>query len=143
VKLDPPKPQKQKPPDRPVETPPASAAALPYAPAGSTGLQGQISLDARDFEFTYYLLLVRNRIAQNWTPPTGLAGGNPVQTVIQFRIGRGGELAGVRVETGSGIEFFDRSALRAVMLSDPLPPLPLGYSGSDLGVHFGFRYAAP
>jgi hypothetical protein len=41
------------------------------------------------------------------------------------------------------MEFFDHSALRAVMVSDPLPPLPLGFTGEDLGVHFGFEYAAP
>jgi hypothetical protein len=33
--------------------------------------------------------------------------------------------------------------VRAVTISVPLPPLPLGYAGSDLGVHFGFEYAAP
>ena len=22
----------------------------------------------------------------------------------------------------------------------PLPPLPLGYAGADLGIHFGFEY---
>ena len=43
----------------------------------------------------------------------------------------------------SGYEFFDRSALRAILISDPLPPLPVGYTGSDLGVHFGFEFVAP
>ena len=30
-----------------------------------------------------------------------------------------------------------------VTVSDPLPPLPLGFPGSDLGIHFGFEYARP
>lgn len=36
-----------------------------------------------------------------------------------------------------------RAAERAVQLSDPMPPLPAGFSGGSLGVHFGFGYTAP
>jgi hypothetical protein len=49
----------------------------------------------------------------------------------------------IRMDERSTREFFDRSALRAVMLSDPLPPLPLGFAGGDLAVHFGFDWEAP
>ena len=49
----------------------------------------------------------------------------------------------VAAETMSGAEFFDRSAVRAIQLSDPMPPLPVGFSGDVLGVHFGFDYEAP
>jgi TonB family protein len=146
VKLVKPKPEPKKPepsPEKPPEAP-SPAAALPYAALGPTGLRGQVAVDAADFEFTYYLLLVRNRIAQSWNPPAGLAtAGQPVRAVVYFRIGRGGELSSVRLEEVSGREFFDRSAMRAVMLSDPLPPLPLGFPGPSLGVHFGFEYQTP
>uniref|UniRef100_A0A832I1L4 TonB C-terminal domain-containing protein n=1 Tax=Eiseniibacteriota bacterium TaxID=2212470 RepID=A0A832I1L4_UNCEI len=128
-------------PARPAE-PAEPAAALPYAPVGG-GLRGQIALDA-DFAFTYYLLLIRNRIGAMWSPPAGLAtGGQPVRATVYFRIGRDGRLSGVRLSQASGAEFFDRSALRAVLLSDPMPPLPAGYDAPELGVHFGFEYAAP
>lgn len=117
---------------------------LPYAAVGSAGLRGAVAVDDANFEFSYYLALVRNRIAGNWSPPAGLThGGEPVRAVLYFRIHRDGRVDATRLETGSGVEFFDRSALRAITLSDPLPPLPLGYSGSDLGVHFGFEYLAP
>jgi TonB family protein len=146
VKLAPPKPEKKKKkPEKSEEPAPREPApALPYAPAGPQGLQGQIAVDASDFEFTYYLLLVRNRIAQNWTPPAGLVtSGRPVHAVVYFRIARTGDLSEIRLESGSAVEFFDRSALRSVQISAPLPPLPLGYSGYDLGVHFGFEYSGP
>ncbi len=108
------------------------------------GLSGDVAVDAGNFEFTYYLLLVRNRVSENWSPPAGLAlHGQPVRAIVYFRIGRDGEVTGAALETASGAEFFDRSALRAVQLSTPMPPLPLGYEGADLGVHFGFEYAAP
>jgi len=139
VKLAPPK----KPPKKPSAPPkeevaplPASGTVLPYAQVGNAGLSGGVATDARDFEFTYYLMLIRNKVAQNWSPPA-------VQAVVYFKVSRGGGISSIRLETGSGVEFFDRSALRAVTLSDPLPPLPLGFPGSDLGIHFGFEYARP
>jgi TonB family protein len=87
---------------------------------------------------------VRNKISANWSPPAGLGtGGRPVRTVVYFRIARDGEVTGMAMETASGLEFFDRSAMRAVTLSNPLPPLPFGFGGSDLAVHFGFDWEAP
>lgn len=140
AKPKPPPPAKQ-PPKKEERAPEPAAAALPYAAVGPAGLKAQVAVDDQNFEFTYYLVLVRNRIAQNWTPPGGAAGAT--RAVVYFRIGRDGSVIGARIETGSGNEFFDRSALRSVMLSDPLPPLPLGFSGGDLGVHFGFEAAGP
>ncbi len=144
VKLAPPKkPPRRAETPREEAAPPASGPVLPYARVGSTGLSGAVAADARDFEFTYYLMLIRNKVAQNWAPPAGLAGGRQMRAVVYFRVARNGNVSAIRLETGSGAEFFDRAALRAVTLSDPLPPLPLGFPGSDLGIHFGFEYAQP
>jgi TonB family protein len=144
VKLVPPKkaPSKSE-PVREEAAPPASGPVLPYARVGSAGLSGALAVDSKDFEFTYYLMLIRNKVAQNWAPPAGLEAGRPVQCVVYFHVARGGGVSAIRLETASGVEFFDRAALRAVTLSDPLPPLPLGFPGSDLGIHFGFEYARP
>lgn len=137
------RPERREEPAPPAPEPPAPAPALPYAPTGGQGLRAQVGLDV-DFEFSYYLLLVRNRIGQSWSPPAGLVTrGQPVRALVYFRIGRDGRLSATRLEQGSGVEFFDRSALRAVLLSDPMPPLPAGYAASELGVHFGFEYATP
>jgi len=142
VKLEKPKPKpKQAEPPKPVT--PAPTLALPSAAVGAPGLTGEVSVDAKDFEFTYYLVLVRNKIANNWAPPSGLAGASGAKVVVYFRIARDGSVIGAQLESGSSYEFFDRSALRAVLVSDPLPPLPMGFGGSDLGVHFGFGYTTP
>lgn len=145
VKLAPVPPRKKQAVKPPEEAPPApNVPALPSAPVGSAGLRGDVTLDVGDFAFTYYLVLVRNKIAANWAPPAGLAtGGRPVRAMVYFKIGRRGDVTGVRLEGASGIEFFDRSALRAVTISDPLPPLPDGFGGSELGVHFGFDWETP
>lgn len=142
VKLEAPKP-KPKPAEPKRQATPAPTLKLPSAAVGAPGLSGEVAVDAPDFEFTYYLVLVRNKIAGNWTPPSGLAGASGAKVVVYFRIARDGSVLGAQLESGSQFEFFDRSALRAVLVSDPLPPLPLGFGGSDLGVHFGFGYTAP
>lgn len=144
VKLVPPKkaPRAAE-PAREEAAPPSTGAGLPYARVGNAGLSGAVGVDSRDFEFTYYLMLIRNKVAQNWAPPAGLESGRQVRAVVHFRVGRNGNVSAVRLETASGVEFFDRASLRAVTLSEPLPPLPLGFPGSDLGIHFGFEYARP
>ena len=131
----------KKPPPKPVT---ASSPTLAPARVGPAGLSGDLSVESGNFEFTYYLMLIRNQIAANWTAPAGLStGGNPVRAVVYFRVQRGGEITGIRLETASGFEFFDRSTIRAVTVSDPLPPLPLGFSGGELGIHFGFEWESP
>jgi periplasmic protein TonB len=145
VKLEPerPKPKPKKETHAPAPKP-ASAPALPSARVGQPGLSADVAVNAEGFEFTYYLVLIRDRISANWTPPAGIStGGKPVRAEVYFEVGRGGELSNVRIQTASGIEFFDRSALRAVTISDPMPPLPLGFSGGRLGIIYGFTWEAP
>jgi len=145
VKVSPPPVKKRAPePEPQPKEAPLPAPALTSVAIGPPGLSGSVAVDAGDFEFTYYLVIVRNRIAQNWTPPAGLVtGGQPLKGVVYFRIARGGAVSNVRVESQSGHPLFDHSTQRAIQLSNPMPPLPLGFPGSDLGVHFGFEYATP
>lgn len=145
-----PEPRRPEPPkaaaraEKPSRAPSAAMTSLPMAGLGGPGMRGSVAVDARDFEFTYYLRLVRDQIARHWSAPAGLGtGGKPVQAVVQFRVARDGSISGVRVEESSGIDFFDQAAARAVTISDPLPPLPLGFPAGDLGVHFGFEYTGP
>ena len=156
VRIEKPKPKpkpevKQQPkpvqPSRPAPPPdeaPAPAAArqlvLPYAQVTS-GVSGQVAVDDASFEFAYYLQIVRAQIARNWTPPAGSSAGTRVE--VYFRVARSGAINALRVETPSGNDVFDDSAIRAVTITEQLPPLPLGYAGADLGIHFGFEYTGP
>ena len=126
------------------DTPPPSSeekrTVLPYAAVGA-GMSGQVAVDDANFEFAYYLQMVRAQIARNWTPPAGSSAG--ARAEVYFRVTRSGEITGLRLETSSGGDYFDQTALRAVVITQQLPPLPLGYAGSDLGIHFGFEYTGP
>ena len=94
-----------------------------------------------DFRFAYYLASIRNKIGSRWVPPPGLdARGRAVRATVYFRIGRDGSVSVARIESTSGIAFFDQTAMRALLAATPLPPLPAGYDDEWLGVHFGFEY---
>lgn len=152
VRLEKPKREKDKPrpesaapktapPAPPASTPPPATAAsvvLPYASVGG-GMRGQVAVDESNFEFAYYLQQVRLMIARNWAPAGGAPAGTRVE--VYFRVSRDGSLTAPRIETSSGNAVFDQSAQRAIVVTGHLPPLPLGYSGSDLGIHFGFEYS--
>jgi len=136
-----------RPPDEKTPLPKRPAAGVPSglktetASLGAPGLSGDVSVDAADFAFTYYLIAVRNRVGQNWGAPAGLeTSGNVVRCTVYFKIDRLGGVSDVKLEESSGVAFFDQSAVRAVSVSSPLPPLPEDYAKGSLGVHFGFQF---
>lgn len=112
------------------------------APAGPPGLglggSGGGSPFDQDFEYAYYIRQMLAKIHEHWqrTPVRGTA-----VVVIRFQIARDGRVLDAGVETSSGISLLDRASLRAVMLADPLPPLPNSYPRDQVGVHLRFTYS--
>ena len=107
----------------------APAIDIPVGGSGVTGLEGG------DFPYTVYIDRMRTIIGTHWFRPQGGSG----TTTVYFMIDRDGTLHDARTETTSGNGTFDRAALRAILESSPLPPLPFGYNGTFLGVHLTFR----
>ena len=73
---------------------------------------------------------MRTRISANWLMAT--VSPNIVtapRTYLTFEILRDGTVTNVQITQSSGIPEVDRSALRAILASNPLPPLPSDYSG--------------
>lgn len=104
--------------------------------------RGSLFLDGwTNFPFNYYLVLIRNRIGDNWNPSLApSSNGNAQKVTIAFKIFRDGRISHPFIEETSGIPFLDQAALRAVLFSAPFPPLPIGFEEEYLGVHFGFEY---
>lgn len=92
----------------------------------------------QDFEYSYYAQQMYGKIHQHWqrVPVRGQA-----TTVIRFTIFKDGHLENVEVEQSSGIAMLDRAAQRAILLADPLPPLPDTYPKDRVGVHLQFVYS--
>ena len=112
--------------------PPAPAVAAPVPVGGS----GVIGLEGGDFPYTIYIDRMKTLIGSHWFRPQ--VGAGPT-TTVHFTIERDGTIRDAKVEAESGNPTFDRAALRAVLGSSPLPPLPFAYSGTYLGVHLNFR----
>ncbi len=106
--------------------------------SGSTA-GSSVTVDDPDFRFAYYLEIIKERVSTNWSPPPISGTGSSTSSVIYFRIGKTGGIADARVEEKSGYDLFDKAAVRAVKLCDPLPPLPAGFKSKWLGVHFEFE----
>jgi TonB family protein len=122
---------------KPKPTEPArSTSAKTTAKSGSGS---KVRVDDKDFRFAYYLEIVKERISSNWSPPPVAGAAEGVVSTVYFKISRDGRLKDVKIEKTSEFDLFDRSALRAVDSSSPLPPLPAGFKGSWLGVHFEFE----
>jgi TonB family protein len=97
-----------------------------------------LSVDASDFPFTYYLRQLHAKVSERWRRPP-LVASEQTSAVIYFEIDRGGQIRGEpKVKQTSGNELYDQSALRAVMESVPFPPLPPEFPGQYLKVNFGF-----
>src|SRR6266542_396609 len=127
------------------ETAAPSVAAPPPAPAAPgittgaavpVGGSGVIGLEGGDFPYTIYIDRMKILIGTHWFRPQ--VGAGPTATV-HFVIERDGRIHDATIATESGNGTFDRAALRAVLESSPLPPLPFGYSGAYLGVRLIFR----
>lgn len=121
------------PPPATRHPPPAAAsAAAPEVPVGSAGVTG---LDS-DFPYPLYIDQMKRLIGGHWTRPSA---GDQTTATISFVVDRDGTIRDVKQEIASGSGLYDRAALRAVLESSPLPPLPFGYNGTFLGVHLKFR----
>jgi TonB family protein len=116
-----------------VATPPSAPAASIGVPVGGAGV---IGLEGGDFPYTLYIDRMKTLIGAHWFRPQ--VGAGPT-TTVHFVIDRDGTIRDAAIETASGNATFDRAALRAVLESSPLPPLPFAYTGTYLGVHLNFR----
>jgi TonB family protein len=135
------KPAQEKPkpePPKQTSTPPAGPAPKTDAPKVPAVSTSSVRVDGEDFRFDYYLEIIRERVSFNWSPPP-VTGQSGMIATVYFRVSRNGKVTNVRVEQTSGFDLFDKAALRAVNQSGPLPPLPAGFDGSYLGVHFEFQ----
>lgn len=92
----------------------------------------------QEFEYTYYVQQMLGRIQQHWQRKA--VRGTAV-VIVRFTILKDGAIRDARIEHSSGSSILDRDALRAVVLADPMPPLPHSYSRDRVGVHLRFSYS--
>ncbi len=111
----------------------------PNGSPGGIGAGGM--LNGKPFPDPYYLLSIQTKINGNWSPPANISGKGPKNLVVFFTINRNGKVSDIQVERPSGSVVLDQSSLRAVQLSNPLPPIPPVVKDDILRIHFTFTYA--
>lgn len=114
---------------------PAKGGTGPSGVGGNVGIGGA-TFDQPDFNYSYYVERMVLTIGLNWFKP---AESVPTSPIVRFRIERDGTISDPEIEKSSGLPFVDRAALRAVLASSPLPPLPAEFAGGRLGVHLIFE----
>jgi len=138
---------KTPPPTNAVPYGQGGAPALPYSSFAMNGpTQGGMGFSGPgggDFSgrFPSYVDAVRNRISGNWLQSTV----DPTvrwapRANFSFQVLRDGTVTNVQMLQSSGNRSVDNSALRSILSSSPMSPLPSGYPGSSVTVEFWFDF---
>ncbi len=126
------------------------ATALPYseftmgaegATAAGMGFSGPGAGGDFGSRFPYYVEAVQRRVSSNWIqstidPSVRFA----PRAVLTFDILRNGTITNVQILRSSSNSSVDNSAVRAILSSNPLQPLPNEYTGSKVSVEFWFDF---
>lgn len=126
-------PARSEPTSAPAATASTEASGFAMPAVGTAGVS---ALEGGDFPYSIYIDRMVTLIGSRWFRPQ--VAGDAI-TQIYFLIDRDGRVRDAKIEKSSGNTTFDRAALRAVIEASPLPPLPFGYSGNNLGVHLIFH----
>lgn len=103
--------------------------------SGGVGSGSRLDVDG-DFCCPDYVVLMVEKIRTNWNARAEVPG----QVFVKYTIQRDGTIANAEIETSSGYTALDINALRAVVGTRQLPPLPGAYPNTTLGVHLSFEY---
>jgi len=105
---------------------------------------GFFGADAKGFPLGEYANIIKERIKGKWLIPSHLKNSQGHTTIV-FYINRDGRFTDARIEASasSGNQSLDLAALKAIIDSNPFPPLPKGYPGSHLGAKFVLSYNEP
>jgi len=85
-----------------------------------------------------YYNLIWSRIKGKWMLPQGILARENVEAIIQAKILKNGAVTDMSFEKRSGNRYFDESAMKAIRMASPFPPLPdsIRDSSIDLGIRF-------
>lgn len=140
---------KQAPDEARGRTPTRGAQTTAGSTVADTGVRGQgfglstgggpgsgSSLDVADFCCPDYIAIMVTRIRSAWDQRQGAAG----NAYVKFTIQRDGKLTNVELERSSGTTPLDLAAMRAVLTTRTLPPLPDAFPNPTLTVKLQFEY---
>ncbi|MEO8097465.1 MAG: TonB family protein [Acidobacteriota bacterium] len=105
----------------------------------------QLLSDPQNIDFTPYMRQVLNKVRTRWfavIPQIARTGRQGI-VVLQFSVDRGGQIPKVVIANTSGTPAFDQAAVVSVSASNPFPPLPTEYRGTEIRLQMAFSYNVP
>lgn len=119
----------------PVVDPAKTGAGRDLGTVAETG----VTVGNTDPALAYYFVLIQDKITSNWMPPK-MSPGTMAGVSVSLRILRSGQIRDLAVGLSSGDRLLDDSAVRAISLSSPLPPLPPLYKAETLSLELRFTF---
>jgi TonB family protein len=122
----------------PIGSPNSPNVPLP----GKMGSNVELLSDPMGVDFWPYLIKVLASVRRNWFAviPESANLGRTGRVVIQFAISRDGSVPKLVIAGPSGAEALDRAAVAGISASNPFPPLPGEFKGSQVRLQFVFKY---
>jgi len=111
------------------------AGSMAGSPTGTGLTSGQFQSRVQ-----VYQAEIAYQVQKNWVFSELMSGGRTdLEAILGFKIRPNGEISDIWFDQRSGNTYLDESAYRAIVKSNPLPPLPTGLFSGDytVGIRFG------
>lgn len=105
----------------------------------------QLLSDPENVDFRPYMQQVLAVVRRQWfaiIPQIARTGRQGI-VVLQFSVDRGGQVPKLVIANTSGTVAFDQAAVASVSASNPFPPLPAEYKGTEIRLQLAFSYNVP
>lgn len=122
---------------------PGSSPSSPAVPVpGKLGSAVELLSDPMGVDFWPYLVKVLSTVRRNWFAviPESARMGRQGRVSVQFAINRDGTVPKLVISGPSGADALDRASVAAISASNPFPPLPPEFKGSQIRLQFAFKY---
>lgn len=116
------------------DSPVVSRLELPDERSGQASLSGR---GENGITIHLYRMEIYDLIKSHWSLPA--LDDENLAAVIELTVRSNGTIIKTRMTQSSGNERFDRSVLKAIKLSDPLPPFPEGYRKTHEEIEINFN----
>ncbi len=112
---------------------------------GKMGSSLELLSDPQGADFRPYLLRVLTSVRRNWFAviPESARLGRRGKVVVQFAISRDGKVPKLIIASPSGADPLDRAAVAGISASNPFPPLPSDFKGTEIRLQLVFVYNGP
>ena len=119
-----------------------SPGAMSSPIQGKLGSSLELQSDPMGVDFRPYLIRVLSAVKRNWLAvvPESARMGRRGKTVIQFAINKDGGVPKLVIALPSGAEALDRAAVAGISASNPFPPLPDEFRGTQIRLQLNFMY---